>query len=147
MLWCYPLVQYSLHISHKAAKPMAKPISQSCGNYNWLSASLTTWALVESDKPQKQTTEKAAWATFSINAGIVQLLFDRKVCLAVVYVGAGFSQIQSHRCVFNNYRHTLTNVWGHLVYMFPASSLSWWNRIWWNYWTFYRISIELILFA
>ena len=89
---------------------MAKLISQSCGE-SQLAVCLSRedraiWRTLEHswmfDKPQKQATAKAAWATFSSNTWLnsklmyTAIIWWWKVCLAVVCVEAGFSQIQSH---------------------------------------------------
>ena len=66
---------FTSYTTHKAAKSMAKPISQSCVE-SQLSVCLSrvdgaiirtpedSWT---SHKPQKQATAKGAWVTFSTN--------------------------------------------------------------------------------
>ena len=72
--WCH----FHLYISHKAAKSMAKLISQSCGELQQAVCLPRGYGVIwrrsehswTSDKPQKQATAKAAKATFSLNTGL-----------------------------------------------------------------------------
>ena len=104
--WCH----LYLHISHKAVNSVAKHISQSYGELQpavCLSrGDGAIWRLFEhswtSDKPQKQATAKAAWATFSTNTCLkcwlmcTAIIWLWKVCLAVVCMEGIFSEIWSH---------------------------------------------------
>ena len=76
--WC----NFHLHISHKAAKSMDKLIRQLCGELQpavCLSRGVgAIWRPPKhswmSDKPQKQATGKAVWASFSTNGYLAELL-------------------------------------------------------------------------
>ena len=69
--WCH----FHLHILHKAAKSMAKLISQLCGKSQLAVCLSRGYAAIlrrpkhlwMSERPQKQATAKAAWETFNIN--------------------------------------------------------------------------------
>ena len=91
--WCH----FRHYISHKAAKSVAKLISQLCGELQpavYLSRGyVAIWRWPEHslmfDRPQNQATAEAAWATF-ILAWIVsqcaQLLFDGEKCVLLLCV-------------------------------------------------------------
>ena len=80
----HPLVPFSppnttqcSYIHSQTHQPVVWWITDSCllvkGRWNYLKA---TWALVDSDKLQKQATPKAAWETFSTNSYLLELLVN-----------------------------------------------------------------------
>ena len=129
---------------------MAKLISQSCSELLpalCLSRGYAAiWRWPEhswmSDRPQKQATAKVAQATFSINTCLncwsmcTTIIWWWKVCLAIVCMEVGFSQIRSHILILLIYIILCSKcVNGQVTLLTP----SWWTLTWYHQW--YKMTV------